>query len=88
MVDKIGVFEGGAPVSGISVRDAGQDRGEAGRRVRLLARGAAQDQEAGSSDLGEQNVVGACAKCPGPKMKLIGPSFTSASVADPEAIAR
>ncbi len=48
----------------------------------------AQAQEAGSSDLGEQIFVGACAKCHGPEGEgLIGPGFTSASVADPEAIA-
>ncbi len=48
----------------------------------------AQAQEAGSSDLGEQIFVGACSKCHGPEGEgLIGPGFTSASVADPEAIA-
>lgn len=48
----------------------------------------AQAQEAGSSDLGEQTFAGACAKCHGPEGQgLIGPEFTSANVADPEAVA-
>jgi cytochrome c oxidase subunit II len=48
----------------------------------------AQAQEAGTSDLGEQIYVGACSKCHGPEGEgLIGPGFTSAAVADPEAVA-
>jgi cytochrome c oxidase subunit II len=48
----------------------------------------AQDQEAGTSDLGEQTFVGACSKCHGPEGEgLIGPGFTEASVADAEAVA-
>ena len=46
-----------------------------------------QEQEAGTSDLGEQTFVGACTKCHGPEGEgLIGPGFTSASVGDPEAV--
>jgi cytochrome c oxidase subunit 2 len=48
----------------------------------------AQAQEAGTSDLGEQTFAGACAKCHGPEGQgLIGPEFTSANTADPEAVA-
>jgi cytochrome c oxidase subunit II len=48
----------------------------------------AQAQEAGTSDLGEQIYVGACSKCHGPEGEgLIGPGFTGAAVADPEAVA-
>jgi cytochrome c oxidase subunit II len=48
----------------------------------------AQAQEAGTSDLGEQTFVGACSKCHGPEGQgLIGPEFTSANTADPEAVA-
>ena len=47
-----------------------------------------QDQEAGTSDLGEQEFAGACAKCHGPNGEgLIGPAFTSASVSDAESVA-
>src|SRR5215204_2565639 len=46
-------------------------------------------QQAGSSDLGEQTFVGACAKCHGPEGQgLIGPEFTSANTADAEAVAQ
>ncbi len=49
----------------------------------------AQAQQAGSSDLGEQTFVGACAKCHGPEGQgLIGPEFTSANTADAEAVAQ
>jgi cytochrome c oxidase subunit 2 len=48
----------------------------------------AEEQEAGTSDLGEQTFAGACSKCHGPNGEgLIGPRLTSASVADPEAVA-
>lgn len=49
----------------------------------------AQEQETGTSDLGEQTYVGACAKCHGPEGQgLIGPEFTSANIADAEAVAQ
>ena len=49
----------------------------------------AQEQEAGTSDLGEQTFAGACAKCHGPEGQgLIGPEFTSANTADAEAVAQ
>jgi len=49
----------------------------------------AQAQQAGSSDLGEQTFVGACAKCHGPEGQgLIGPEFTSANTADAQAVAQ
>jgi cytochrome c oxidase subunit II len=49
----------------------------------------AQEQEAGTSDLGEQTFTGACAKCHGPEGQgLIGPEFTSANTADAEAVAQ
>ncbi|HEX7346406.1 MAG TPA: cytochrome c oxidase subunit II [Candidatus Limnocylindrales bacterium] len=49
----------------------------------------AREQQAGSSDLGEQIFAGACAKCHGPKGEgLIGPPFTAASTSDAEAVAR
>jgi cytochrome c oxidase subunit II len=49
----------------------------------------AQEQEAGTSDLGEQTFVGACAKCHGPEGQgLIGPEFTGANTADAEAVAQ
>ena len=48
----------------------------------------AQEQEAGSSDLGAQTFEGACAKCHGPEGEgLIGPAFTSASVSDADSVA-
>ena len=48
----------------------------------------AQAQETGTSDLGEQIYVGACSKCHGPEGEgLIGPGFTGAAVADPDAVA-
>ena len=48
----------------------------------------AQEQEAGTSDLGEQTFAGACAKCHGPEGQgLIGPEFTSAITADADAVA-
>jgi len=47
-----------------------------------------QAQEAGSSDLGEQEFTGACSKCHGPNGEgLIGPAFTSASTSDAESVA-
>jgi cytochrome c oxidase subunit 2 len=47
----------------------------------------AEEQEAGTSDLGEQTFAGACAKCHGPDGEgLIGPAFTSANTSDPEAV--
>jgi cytochrome c oxidase subunit 2 len=48
----------------------------------------AEGQRAGTSGLGEQLFLGACSKCHGPNGEgLIGPGFTAASVADPEAVA-
>jgi cytochrome c oxidase subunit 2 len=48
----------------------------------------AQAQEAGTSDLGEQEFVGACTKCHGPQGEgLIGPALTSATVSDAESVA-
>jgi cytochrome c oxidase subunit II len=48
----------------------------------------AQAQEAGTSDLGEQEFVGACTKCHGPQGEgLIGPALTSATVTDAESVA-
>jgi cytochrome c oxidase subunit 2 len=48
----------------------------------------AQDQEAGTSDLGEQEFLGACTKCHGPQGEgLIGPGFSSATVSDAESVA-
>jgi cytochrome c oxidase subunit II len=48
----------------------------------------ARTQEAGTSDLGEQEFIGACAKCHGPEGKGdIGPAFTSASVSNAESVA-
>lgn len=45
-------------------------------------------QEAGTSNLGEQEFVGACSKCHGPNGEgLIGPAFTSAAISDAEAVA-
>ena len=44
-----------------------------------------QEQEAGTSDLGEQIFVGACSKCHGPEGEgLIGPGFSSSTVSDAE----
>ena len=49
----------------------------------------AQQQEAGTSDLGEQLFVGACSKCHGPNGEgLIGPMLTPASVGAPQTVAR
>jgi cytochrome c oxidase subunit 2 len=48
----------------------------------------AQTQEAGTSDLGEQEFVGACTKCHGPQGEgLIGPALTGATVSDAESVA-
>jgi mono/diheme cytochrome c family protein len=48
----------------------------------------AQAQEAGTSDLGEQEFVGACTKCHGPQGEgLIGPALSSATVSDAENVA-
>jgi cytochrome c oxidase subunit 2 len=48
----------------------------------------AQAQEAGTSDLGEQEFLGACTKCHGPQGEgLIGPGFSSATVSDAENVA-
>ena len=49
----------------------------------------AEAQSAGTSELGEEIFVGACAKCHGPEGQgLIGPAFTSANTGDAEAVAR
>jgi cytochrome c oxidase subunit 2 len=48
----------------------------------------ARAQEAGTSDLGEQEFLGACATCHGPEGKGdIGPPLTSASVSDADSVA-
>ena len=48
----------------------------------------AEAQSAGTSDLGEQLFVGACAKCHGPEGQgLIGPAFTAANTAEADAVA-
>ena len=48
----------------------------------------AQEQEAGTSELGEQLFVGACSKCHGAQGSGdIGPAFTPANIGDPEAVA-
>jgi cytochrome c oxidase subunit II len=48
----------------------------------------AELQQAGTSNLGEQLFVGACAKCHGPRGEGdIGPAFTSANTSDAEAVA-
>jgi cytochrome c oxidase subunit 2 len=48
----------------------------------------AQAQQAGTSELGEQEFVGACTKCHGPQGEgLIGPALTSATVSDAESVA-
>ncbi|HEU6446492.1 MAG TPA: cytochrome c oxidase subunit II [Gaiellaceae bacterium] len=47
----------------------------------------AEQQEAGTSGLGEALFLGACAKCHGPNGEgLIGPALTPASVGDPQAV--
>lgn len=48
----------------------------------------AQAQEAGTSDLGEQEFIGACSKCHGPQGEgFIGPGFSSSTVSDAENVA-
>jgi cytochrome c oxidase subunit II len=48
----------------------------------------AQAQEAGDSDLGEQEFIGACSKCHGPEGEgLIGPGFSSSTVSNAETVA-
>jgi cytochrome c oxidase subunit II len=48
----------------------------------------AQAQEAGTSDLGEQEFLGACTKCHGPQGEgFIGPGLSSATVSDAENVA-
>lgn len=49
----------------------------------------AQQQQAGTSGLGEQIFLGACGKCHGPNGEgLIGPALTPASVGNPQTVAQ
>jgi len=49
----------------------------------------AEAQEAGDSDLGEEEFLGACTKCHGPQGEgLVGPGLSSASVSDAENVAQ
>jgi cytochrome c oxidase subunit 2 len=49
----------------------------------------AEQQQAGTSGLGEALFLGACSKCHGPNGEgLIGPALTPASVGDPETVAQ